>query len=46
MFHESLPCRIMSRALQVYLEDTEFQLLQHWAEERGWTLSNSGGRAG
>lgn len=31
----------MSRALQVYLEDTEFQLLQQWAEERGWTLSQA-----
>ena len=31
----------MSRALQVYLEDAEFQNLQAWAEERGWTLSQA-----
>lgn len=30
---------IMSRSLQVYLQDDEFQLLEQWAGERGWTLS-------
>lgn len=29
----------MSRALQVYLEDPEFEALRAWAQERGWTLS-------
>ena len=31
----------MSRALQVYLEDPEFQALRAWAEERGWSLSQA-----
>lgn len=31
----------MSRALQVYLEDPEFDALRVWADERGWTLSQA-----
>lgn len=31
----------MSRALQVYLEDPEFDALRAWADERGWTLSQA-----
>ena len=31
----------MSRALQVYLEDPEFEALRAWSKERGWTLSQS-----
>lgn len=31
----------MSRALQVYLEDPEFQALRAWAQERGWSLSQA-----
>ena len=31
----------MSRALQVYLEDPEFQALRAWADERGWSLSQA-----
>jgi hypothetical protein len=31
----------MSRALQVYLEDPEFEALRAWAGERGWTLSQA-----
>lgn len=31
----------MSRALQVYLEDPEFEALRAWADERGWTLSQA-----
>ncbi len=31
----------MSHALQVYLEDPEFQALRAWADERGWSLSQA-----
>lgn len=31
----------MSHALQVYLEDPEFKALRAWADERGWTLSQT-----
>jgi hypothetical protein len=31
----------MSRALQVYLQETEFKALREWAAERGWTLSQA-----
>lgn len=31
----------MSHALQVYLEDPEFEALRSWAGERGWTLSQA-----
>ena len=31
----------MSRALQVYLEDPEFEALRAWADARGWTLSQA-----
>lgn len=32
---------VMSRALQVYLDDSEFQALAAWAKARGWTLSQA-----
>ena len=31
----------MSHALQVYLEDPDYRALERWAEERGWTLSQT-----
>lgn len=31
----------MRRALQVYLEDSEFEALRRWADQRGWTLSQA-----
>lgn len=31
----------MSRALQVYLEDPEFEALRAWSAQRGWTLSQT-----
>lgn len=31
----------MSRALQVYLDELEFEALRAWADERGWTLSQA-----
>ncbi len=31
----------MSRALQVYLDDPEFEALRTWSKERGWTLSQA-----
>ena len=31
----------MSRALQVYLDDPEFETLRAWADARGWSLSQT-----
>lgn len=31
----------MSRALQVYLEDSDFHALEAFADERGWSLSQA-----
>ena len=31
----------MSHALQVYLDDPEFEALRAWSRERGWTLSQT-----
>ena len=31
----------MSRPLQIYLEDSEFDALELWTKRRGWTLSQA-----
>jgi hypothetical protein len=39
--HERLRSTIMSRPLQVYLEDDELDRLAAWARARGWTKSQT-----
>lgn len=31
----------MSRPLQIYLEEDDFDILEKWAKERGWTKSQA-----
>jgi hypothetical protein len=32
---------VMTRPLQIYLDEREFQALDDWARERGWTKSHA-----
>ena len=41
ILHEGCTLHIMSRPLQVYLEDAERKRLEAWVRRRGWTMSQA-----
>jgi len=36
-----IACRIMTKPLQVYLDENDLERLDAWARERGWTKSQA-----